>query len=81
MNIVTDNLDQLIDAPQGIKRLRELILQLAVQGKLVEQRPEEGTADELLRQIQEAKRKDAEARKKKRRARPKNKTPSTHWKR
>ncbi len=64
MNIVTDNLGQLIDAPNGIKRLRELILQLAVQGKLVEQRPEEGTADELLKQIKEAKRKDAEARKK-----------------
>ncbi len=62
-NIVTDNLDQVIDAPDGIKRLRELILQLAVQGKLVEQRPEEGTADELLEQIQEAKRKDAEERK------------------
>lgn len=63
MNIVTDNLDQIIDAPDGIKRLRELILQLAVQGKLVEQRPEEGTANELLQQIAEAKRTDAEARK------------------
>lgn len=63
MNIVTDNLDQIIDAPDGIKRLRELILQLAVQGKLVEQRPEEGTAADLLKQIEEAKRKDVEERK------------------
>lgn len=35
--------------PQGLKNS---ILQLAVQGKLVEQRPEEGTADALYRQIQ-----------------------------
>ena len=63
MNIVTDNLDPIIDAPDGIKRLRELILQLAVQGRLVEQRPEDGTAADLLRQIEAAKRKDAEQRK------------------
>ena len=31
--------------------LKNSILQLAVQGKLVEQRPEEGTAKELLAQI------------------------------
>ena len=31
--------------------LKNSILQLAVQGKLVEQRPEEGTAKELLGQI------------------------------
>jgi type I restriction enzyme S subunit len=32
--------------------LQKSILQLAIQGKLVEQRPEEGTAEELYRQIQ-----------------------------
>ena len=32
--------------------LRKSILQLAIQGKLVEQRPEEGTGEELYRQIQ-----------------------------
>jgi len=35
----------------GIKRLRELILELAIQGKLVEQAPDEGTALELLDSI------------------------------
>ena len=35
--------------------LKNSILQLAVQGKLVEQRPEEGTAKELLEQIREEK--------------------------
>ena len=34
------------------EQLKASILQLAIQGKLVEQRPGEGTADELYRQIQ-----------------------------
>ena len=38
--------------PQEVK---SSILQLAVQGRLVEQCPEEGTAEELYRQIQEEK--------------------------
>jgi len=63
MNIVTDNLQQIIDAPDGIKRLRELILQLAVQGKLVEQRTEDGTAADLLKQIEKAKATDLKKRK------------------
>lgn len=35
--------------------MQKSLLQWAIQGKLVEQRPEEGTADELYRQIQEEK--------------------------
>ena len=34
------------------QELKNSILQLAIQGKLVEQRPEEGTAEELFQQIQ-----------------------------
>lgn len=34
------------------QKLKNSILQLAIQGRLVEQRPEEGTAEELYRQIQ-----------------------------
>ena len=34
------------------QELKNSILQLAIQGKLVEQRPDEGTAEELFRQIQ-----------------------------
>ena len=34
------------------QQLKNGILQLAIQGRLVEQRPEEGTAEELYRQIQ-----------------------------
>lgn len=38
------------------ENLKKSILQYAIQGKLVEQRPEEGTAEELYQQIQEEKR-------------------------
>lgn len=37
------------------QELKNSILQLAIQGRLVEQRPEEGTAEELYRKIQEEK--------------------------
>ena len=37
------------------QELKSSILQLAIQGKLVEQRPEEGTAEELFAKIQEEK--------------------------
>lgn len=37
------------------QELKNSILQLAIQGKLVEQRPDEGTAEELFTQIQEEK--------------------------
>ena len=42
------------------QELKNSILQLAIQGKLVEQRPEEGTAAELLRDILTQRRRDAE---------------------
>ena len=39
------------------EQLKASILQLAIQGKLVEQRPEEGTSEDLYQQIQEEKQK------------------------
>lgn len=39
------------------QELKNSVLQLAIQGKLVEQRPEEGTGEELYRQIQTEKQK------------------------
>lgn len=49
--LLTDNLPLLAGAPNGIKKLRELILQLAVMGKLVPQDPTDEPASELLKRI------------------------------
>lgn len=40
---------------EKLKEFREHILDLAIRGKLVEQRPEDGTAEDLYLQIQEEK--------------------------
>lgn len=53
--LLTDNLPLLAGAPNGIKKLRELILELAVRGKLVPQNPSDEPASELLKQIAEGK--------------------------
>jgi len=45
------NFGYLADAPNGVKKLRELILQLAVQGKLVPQDPSDEPASILLKKI------------------------------
>ncbi len=55
MTVLTDHLPLLASAPNGIKKLRELILELAVRGKLVPQDPSDEPASELLRQIAENK--------------------------
>ena len=44
--------DTAFAAPDGIKKLRELILTLAMQGKLVEQDPNDPPASELLKEIE-----------------------------
>ncbi len=44
--------EHLAEAPNGIAKLRELILQLAVRGKLVPQDPSDEPASELLKKIQ-----------------------------
>ena len=46
--LLTGNLPLLAGAPNGIKKLRELILELAVRGKLVPQDPNDEPASELL---------------------------------
>ncbi|MGS0603823.1 restriction endonuclease subunit S [Xanthomonas oryzae pv. oryzicola] len=53
--LLTDNLPLLAGAPNGIKKLRELILELAVRGKLVPQDPDDEPASKLLKQIAEEK--------------------------
>ncbi|WP_372161154.1 hypothetical protein ACCP91_15555 [Xanthomonas axonopodis pv. cyamopsidis] len=49
--LLTGNLPLLGGAPNGIKKLRELILELAVRGKLVPQDPNDEPASELLKRI------------------------------
>lgn len=51
------NFELLADAPNGIQKLRELILQLAVQGKLVTQDPNDEPAFILLKKIKAEKEK------------------------
>lgn len=46
--LLTDNLPLLSGAPNGIKKLRELILELAVRGKLVPQNPNDRPIEPLL---------------------------------
>lgn len=53
--VLTENLPLLAGAPNGIKKLRELILELAVRGKLVPQDPNDEPASELLKRIAEEK--------------------------
>ena len=46
-----ENLDLIATAPEGIRKLRGLILELAVRGKLVVQDPNDEPASELLKRI------------------------------
>jgi type I restriction enzyme S subunit len=52
MELLEHHFDTAFDAPDGIKKLRELILTLAMQGKLVSQDPKDQPASELLKQIE-----------------------------
>jgi type I restriction enzyme S subunit len=52
-----DNYDLLMDSPNSTVKMRKLILQLAVQGKLVEQDPTDEPASELLKRIKAEKEK------------------------
>ncbi|QGF95576.1 restriction endonuclease subunit S [Pseudomonas sp. CFSAN084952] len=49
--LLTDNLPLLTGAPNGIQKLRELILELAVRGKLVPHDASDEPASELLKRI------------------------------
>lgn len=52
VKIVADNIDDFIEVPDGVARLRKAVLTLAVSGKLVPQDKKEGTAESLYTQIQ-----------------------------
>lgn len=52
MQLLEKHFDTAFTAPDGIKKLRELILKLAMQGKLVPQDPNEQPASELLKKVE-----------------------------
>lgn len=49
------NFETLAEAPDGIQRLRELVVELAVRGKLLDQNSSDEPASELLKQIKKEK--------------------------
>lgn len=53
MSLLEQHFDVAFAAPDGIKKLRELILTLAMQGKLVNQDPNEGSGQELIPEIKD----------------------------
>lgn len=57
MQVLEKYFNTAFDAPDGIKKLRELILTLAMQGKLVPQDPNDQPASELLNEIKKEKEK------------------------
>ncbi|MGI6639062.1 MAG: restriction endonuclease subunit S [Desulfobulbus sp.] len=60
-NLLEQHFDTAFAAPDGIARLRELILTLAMQGKLVKQDPNDPSASELLKEIEAEKQRLVEA--------------------
>ena len=55
LNTFLDHFDTIAEAPSGIAKLKALILDLAVQGKLVPQNPEDETAIKALERMQHEK--------------------------
>ena len=52
MKLLQKHFDIALETPDGIKKLRALILTLAMQGKLVKQDPKDQPASELLKEIE-----------------------------
>jgi len=57
LDTLFENFDLLMDAPNAVPKMRDLILQLAVQGKLVEQDPDDEPASKFLKRIKAEKEK------------------------
>jgi type I restriction enzyme S subunit len=65
VSVIADNIDDFIELPNGIERLREALLTIAVSGKLVAQDRKEGTAEDLYKIIQKERIKEVGGRKRK----------------
>lgn len=64
VKIVADNINDFIEVPEGLTRLRKALLTLAMSGNLVPQIENEGTAEDLLIKIQGQRKKVLERKKK-----------------
>ena len=62
LEAILEKFDLFADAPDAVREVRKLVLQLAVQGKLVEQDPSEGDACALLEAIVEERNKNGQGR-------------------
>jgi len=63
LDLLFPNFDELIRKPEDVQRLNEAILQLAMQGKLVAQDPNDEPAGELLKRIEAEKKRLVQERK------------------
>ncbi|WP_028315959.1 restriction endonuclease subunit S [Desulfatibacillum aliphaticivorans] len=63
VQLLEQRFDVAFAAPEGVKKLREVILTLAMQGRLVEQDPNDPPASELLKKIQAEKQRLVKAKK------------------
>ena len=61
--LLLEHFDELISTPKDVEKLNRSILQLAMQGKLVAQNPNDEPAIELLKQIKEEKAKEKKGKK------------------
>ena len=52
VKLLQKHFDTALETPDGVKKLRELILTLAMQGKLVPQNPKDQPASALLKEIE-----------------------------
>jgi type I restriction enzyme S subunit len=52
LRVLVDDLDEFVRIPGGIDRLRKVVLELAITGRLVAQEHDEGSGQELLRHLQ-----------------------------
>lgn len=59
--LLEQHFDIAFAAPDGVAKLRELILTLAMQGRLVEQNPDAPPASELLKEIEAEKQRQVKA--------------------
>ncbi len=66
MRLLKKHFDTALESPEGIKKLRELILTLAMQGKLVPRDPNDPPASDLLKEIQAEKERQIKEKKLKR---------------